>query len=357
MAKTFTVEDFLERRGIAPSSLQEYRSAFSSLEQFLGKPLAQATDRDLVKLKKKLQGMKSGYHRAALLRMFYRAAGQPEKAPLLKIKRQVHRMRPDDVLTPGDVQALLAASRSTRDRALLGCLWDTGGRIHELLAVRLKDVKERASPENGGRKIYVLWFGKSKISGEEHEAYLLQTAPLMETWLKGHPDPRSEAYLFPTWDGNHMDRKNAWKIVHRAALRAKLGKKVHPHLFRHSCATHLLRLGVPEAQVKQLLGWVPGSNMLNRYQHLTGEDAYRALLKSQGLALPEPMDLGKLALDSENLRPVVPMNPPPGLGRESEVERLRKELEETKLEMRRFVVETLQSFSHGRSPPAEQGGQ
>ena len=129
----------------------------------------------------------------------------------------------------------------------------------------------------------------------------------VKAWLRAHPDPRPDAPLFVSARGGHLNRNTAEKIVKRTAARAGIGKRVYPHLFRHSRCTHLLRIGVPEAQVKKLLGWKPNSPMLARYAHLVDRDAYAALLRAHGLEPPEPPKHGALVAAEGELRPVVPM--------------------------------------------------
>src|SRR5205807_485357 len=78
-----------------------------------------------------------------------------------------------------------------------------------------------------------------------------------------------------------------------------------------SRATHLLRSGLKEIEVKRLLGWAPGSQMLSRYAHLATVDDYAAALRAQGLQPPKSIDVGHLALSEDRLLPVIAMKPGP----------------------------------------------
>jgi integrase len=321
---SFTIDAFLARSAAGPSSLETYERQLRQAEAWLGKPLGSATERDLIALKKKLRAMPSGPQYARLLRMFYKAAKRDDFRELMVLKQRLKKLRPDDLLTVQEVQAMIDATGPLRDRAFLGVLWETGVRVSELMALDLADLRMTDSPTNGGRKVYRLWFKKTKIAGEEHSGYVLEAAPVLEAWLKAHPDPRPEAPLFPTWGGTRLTRHGGYGIVARAARHAKIAKRIYPHIFRHSRATFLLASGMTDAQVKALLGWVPGSMMLNRYAHLTSKDAYGGLLKVMGME-PEKVDLGKLEFKEESLRPVVPMNAPPNALRmvpEKEIEEL-----------------------------------
>ena len=58
---------------------------------------------------------------------------------------------------------------------------------------------------------------------------------------------------------------------------------LHPHVFRHTCATRLLEAGMQESDVRMLLGWSRGSRMLERYT--ASGAAERALEARAGVRL------------------------------------------------------------------------
>lgn len=312
---SFTIEDFIARSGAGPSSLKEYEEELRRLERDLGMPLQDASERALERLKKKLRSQLSGPQRALIARMFYKAAFRATRKPkyvdyvdLMRLKQRRRRLDPNEILTLPEVNALLAAANSLRDRALLAVTWETGARIHEVCALDLDNLKEFTSKENGGRTFLTVFFPKVKVAGEEHSSLLIESVDHVRAWIRAHPDPRPGAPLFPSATGARMTRSTAEKVVAKTARRAGIEKHVYPHLFRHSRCTHLLRIGVPEAQVKKLLGWKPNSPMLARYAHLVDRDAYAALLRAHGLEPPEPPKHGALVPAEGELRPVLPMS-------------------------------------------------
>lgn len=313
-SKTFTIEHFIARSGAGESSLQLYEKELRRLERDLGMPLDQASERALERLKKTLRAQRSGPQRALFLRMFYKAAGRPDLVELMRLKQRLRRLSPDEILTLPEVNMLMAAANSLRDRAMIALLWETGARIHEVCALRIENVKEFTSKENGGRTLLTVFFPKVKVAGEEHSSLLIESVDHVKAWVRSHPDPRGAAPLFPSARGTPLTRNTAEKIIKRTAERAAIGKRVYPHLFRHSRCTHLLRIGVPEAQVKKLLGWKPNSPMLARYSHLVDADSYAALLRAHGLEPPEPPKHGALVAAEGELRPVVPMSLGPHTG-------------------------------------------
>lgn len=73
-------------------------------------------------------------------------------------------------------------------------------------------------------------------------------------------------------------------MIGRAAVKAGIKKRVHPHLFRHSRAT-LLAKRLTEAQMKSYLGWTRSSKMAGIYVHLSGKDTDVAILEMNGIKM------------------------------------------------------------------------
>jgi site-specific recombinase XerD len=301
------IEGFLARRSTAESTLAEYRNKLRTCERLMGKPVGEATARDLATLKAKLRQRFSGPEYARVLGTFYRAGGRKDLAELTRMKQRLRVVKPDEVLTPKDVEAMIQHATTRRDAALIGALWDTGGRVSEVLSANLGDVK-RSAAADGLPLRFRLFFASTKTD-EPREAWVTDTARALDAWVTAHPFKTAEAPLFCAADGNRLKRKRAWAIVQSAARRAGITKKVWPHLFRHSRATYLLRVGVSEPNVKKLLGWSARSQQLARYGHLVAGDAYRALLRAEGFSVPVPETVERITLSDDGLLPVVPVLP------------------------------------------------
>lgn len=278
---------------------RSYRFLLGWMERENGRLLAEATVRDLETLKAKLRKMASGLQFVRVLRMFYlrcaKASSDPAQrfrfeqladAAVMKAKKP--RMDPSDILTPDEVNILINAALTLRDRALFGLLYETGCRISEAIALNWEDVTFEPTAD-GGAETFVVWFRTMKVTGSEHQGFVIDTAPVFKAWAEARP-PDAPAVFCTIGKGGAYGRlgsNGAWRRVTRAAVRAGITKPCHPHSFRHARATHLLASGWTEARVKALLGWSPGSRMLDRYSHLTGGDVRRALLQSKGFKVPD----------------------------------------------------------------------
>ena len=347
-----TIEGFLARRSTTESTIAEYRNKLRKCEQLLGRPLGAATARDLASLKAKLRTKLSGPEYARTLGMFYRAGGRPDLAELTAMIPRLRVLRPEEVLTPKDVQAMIQATTTKRNAALIGTLWDTGGRISEVLSANLGDVR-KSPPEDKLPLRFRLFFAQTKTD-EPREAWVTDTARVLDAWIRGHPfhdDPM--APLFANADGSRLSRKRAWALVVAASRRANVGKKAWVHLFRHSRATYLLRIGVSEPNVKKLLGWSARSTQLARYGHLVSGDAYRAVLRAEGFTVPVPETVERITLEDDSLLPVVPVLPsgvalPERIGVQdaAEFERMAESSEDP--EVRAFLLRRLRA-QHGQA--------
>lgn len=336
MPGAFPATSFAARSSGGKSTVDTYVKILGRVEVWTGVPLEDASLRDLERLKAKLRTMRSGRWHAAVVRMYYRAAGEvlddakyAKYASFMRLKQRTRRLEEKEILTLPEVNALLGACTTLRDRALIVVLWECGMRIGDTLPVDLGDVAEVPSPENGGRTILRVFFKKVKVAGEEHSGFVLEGADHVRAWIRAYlaqdADAGEHAPLFPSRDGRRLAEGTARQHIRNLAAKAGIKKRVYPHLFRHSRATHLLRIGVPESMVKKLLGWTPGSNMLAKYSHLVNRDAYAALLRAHGIQAPQPVDLQAMLTAEQDLRPVVPI----ASGRAAIVRRL--ELEDAEL--------------------------
>jgi site-specific recombinase XerD len=138
-----------------------------------------------------------------------------------------------------------------RNRALVRCLADSGGRISEVLSLRVGDFPPAAF-DSAVWKVKVL--GKRK---KEYYLWLSTSLPHVQGYIRARGDGIDGSVpLFVNHlrnAGRRMSRQSAWHVVSSAADELGLGK-VSPHDFRHWRATQLRSEGVPLDDVAFILG-------------------------------------------------------------------------------------------------------
>jgi integrase/recombinase XerD len=157
-------------------------------------------------------------------------------------------------LTPGEVARLLSAPaggepRSLRDRALLELFYSSGLRVSELAGLTLQQL----DLEGGFLRV----FGKG--AKERVVPVGSRARDALTVWIaSGRPHlvkPRTGSQIFLNNRGTALSRVALWMIVKQHAARAGLeGRKVKPHLLRHSFATHLLGGGADLRAIQEMLG-------------------------------------------------------------------------------------------------------
>ena len=136
-----------------------------------------------------------------------------------------------------------------RDIALLYVLYSSGLRANEILSLKLTNLmldEEFVRVLGKGSKERFVPISKIAISNLSN--YLDNLRPALSK--------RNESlgYLFLNSRGQKLSRMSLWKIVNKYSLKAKINKKVSPHTFRHSFATHLIRGGASLRAVQEMLG-------------------------------------------------------------------------------------------------------
>ena len=155
-----------------------------------------------------------------------------------------------DVLTTGEIDRIIAAVDGTtpkeiRDAAMLEVLYSCGLRVSELTSLRIRD----------------LFFGEGyiRVTGKGDKQRLVPISSTarerIHRYLKVRRSARAgEETLFLNNRGSSLTRVMIFTILREAARRAGIEKKISPHTFRHSFATHLLEGGASIRQVQELLG-------------------------------------------------------------------------------------------------------
>jgi integrase/recombinase XerD len=124
---------------------------------------------------------------------------------------------------------------------LIKTLFQSGARVSEFVNIRLADFFF-------DEQMFLIDKGKG---GKSRYVPLL---PELAQELRTHLGDRKTGYLFETNRHTAYSPRRVQQIVKAAAERAKITKRVYPHLLRHSVATTLLERGMPIDQIQKFLG-------------------------------------------------------------------------------------------------------
>jgi integrase/recombinase XerD len=244
----------------APRTVDAYRRDLADLGAYLDRPPTSATTDEvrewLAELRARGLAPASIARKAAAARSFFRhlvLLGIRSENPALEIELPRRRNRIPRSLTPAEIERLVAAAngatpRALRDRALVELLYGAGLRVSEAVGLERAgvDLESRAVRCVGkGDKERVVPLGREAV--EAVRRYLARGRPYL--------DRKHRAELFLNAQGGALTRAGAFLILRRLAVKGGLDPtRVHPHLLRHSFATHLLEGGADLRSVQEMLG-------------------------------------------------------------------------------------------------------
>lgn len=275
LLQSFFVEHLLAHKHVSPRTISSYRDAFRLLLQFVrDKTHIEPASLHLAALDapvilsfldhletERHNSVRSRNARLAAIHSFFRwvALCEPEAVGMATRVLAVPLKRTDRLLvqslTRVEIDALLAAPdrsqwRGRRDYALLLTMYNTGARVSEITALRQEQVQVGASS---------LVNLKGKGRKERSIPLWSNTARVLKTWFD-ELKPTHTPIAFPSHRGRQLSRNGVDYILQQAVDQAGsqcpslIGKRISPHVVRHSTAMHLLQSGVDISLIALWLG-------------------------------------------------------------------------------------------------------
>ncbi len=165
---------------------------------------------------------------------------------------KIERYLPETLSEPEIASLLAAAGGKTpleiRDRAILELLYASGLRVSELCGARLEnlDLEQgfiRVIGKGNKQRLVPVGSGARKALARYLEA--------------GRPElvgKKTGGEIFLSVNGRKLTNQRIWQLLVALGKRAGLDKAIHPHMLRHSFATHLLQGGADLRIIQELLG-------------------------------------------------------------------------------------------------------
>jgi site-specific recombinase XerD len=244
----------------APRTVDAYRRDLAQLAAWRGGRVADSTTEELERWLAEMRAAgiaaSTVARRVAAVRSFYRhqlllGTRDDNPAAALKLPRRTRTL--PRTLSAAEAERLIDAAtgttpRSLRDRALVELLYGSGLRVSEAAGLHRRsiDLDDRIVRALGkGSKERLVPLGRPAVDALRR--YVAMGRP--------HLDRRNRPELFLNARGGPLTRAGIFLILRRLAEKAGLEpKRVHPHLLRHSFATHLLEGGADLRSVQEMLG-------------------------------------------------------------------------------------------------------
>lgn len=191
-----------------------------------------------------------------------------------------------DYLEYEEIESILKAVDRTkpqgvRDYALLATMFNTGGRVQEIVDLRVRDLQLI-------KPFQVRLFGKGRK--ERYCPLWPETAAVLRSFCKQRKvDGLPESHLFVNQRGQPLSRFGVRYILSRCCDAASdtaptlARKRLHPHSMRHSTAVALLKSGVDLSSISHMLGHA-SPNTTNRYAKVDLEMKRKAIAKVKPVA-------------------------------------------------------------------------
>jgi integrase/recombinase XerD len=182
------------------------------------------------------------------------ANGETDKDISELVELPKSRRRLPDTLSVDDIDKILEQPDVTdragiRDRAILETFYGCGLRVSELINLKQRNIiydAEVVRVFGKGSKERIVPIGSSALRWIEEYRTKVR--------LIFNKKADAQDTMFLNQRGSALSRMGIWKIVEKYTNLAGLEVKVHPHMFRHSFATHLLEGGADLRAVQEMLG-------------------------------------------------------------------------------------------------------
>lgn len=280
----------MSANGIKDTTLNKIRPTLKQMDEFLSGDIQGATKEDITnfilswntedkiaKDGRRIHNIKESTKvtRKAIIKKFFNWLGREELVKDIKTRMPKNHLTQDDILTPEDINLLLENTNSHFYKALIAILYESGARIGEIQALRVKDFKESS-------KGMIVEIPTLKTDFPNRKMLLLFAAQYVRNYFT-YANKDKDDIVF------NRGKSPISEMLRKIGKKAGINKKVNPHRFRHASATVMVQQGFNESIIRRKLGWSPTSGMISRYQHLADSDIMNAQLSVHGEKIERPV--------------------------------------------------------------------
>ncbi|MBI5244552.1 MAG: tyrosine recombinase [Elusimicrobia bacterium] len=269
-------------RGLSPNTCSAYASDVGEFLHWLGAKDPLKADSRLLsdylwRLKENGLEAASIFRKMESLKAFYRFQAVEERLeddPTRKFRAPKLPRKLPDFLTQAEMEALLSVSDGgayalARAKTMLELLYATGVRASELLAIK----PEYVNLSDGWIRVFGKGSKERMVPMHERAQKALERFLRLRAAVFGSKATDPEVFLGR--DGRALSRVQLWRDLKALGRKAGLLRELHPHLLRHTFATHLLQGGADPRAVQEMLGHA-SLTTTQIYTHLDASGLKRA---------------------------------------------------------------------------------
>lgn len=245
---------FLEsfrQNGKSEGTIEQYRLHLSRMLSYVGKNVQEIEDDDLIDYIHKYKQIRKVSNRylnsiRLVFNSFFRWLQRRKiimRNPVDGLDPIKYRQVVKKPLSPEELERVRCACEKERDLAIVEFLYSSAVRVSELIRLNREDICWESDD--------VMVLGKGN---KEREVYLNARAHLhLKKYLESRTDDNPALFVSGRSPHERLTKAGVEYIVARIGKAAGV-ENVHPHRFRRTAATDLLRMGMPIEQVQELLG-------------------------------------------------------------------------------------------------------
>ena len=277
------LRDLEHVRNYSVKTIDSYRRDINKFLSFIDQEGVELEDVDLIIIRNFLSSelahgvsKRSCKRRLSSLRHFYKFMlmnGYVKDNPFIFISAPKTEKKLPRVLYKEQIQELFKINRQRtgelayRDQAIISTLYFTGIRASELCAIKLQDISLkyrtiRIIKGKGNKERIVPFNEECRMDLQEYIRYGRE--PLLAK------TKNFNAQLFLTKNGEPLNVRTLERILDKVEKECGMFMHLHPHILRHSFATHLLENGADLRIIQELLGH-ESINATQIYTHVTEE--------------------------------------------------------------------------------------
>lgn len=256
--------DLLEQKRYAENTKTIYQSYFADFIRYFGsKVLNEITKEEinayiLELIREKNISASQQNQRINAIKFYYEKVLGRQSA-YYDIERPRKDKKLPDVLSKEEIAAMLKTLENKKHKCLIAIIYSCGLRRSEAVNLKIADIDSK--------RMQVKIVG-AKGKKDRYVPLAIKTLTYLRDYYR---EAKPHIYLFEGKPGMPYSATSIYNVIRKAAVKAKITKRVYPHILRHSFATHNLEQGMDLRFIQELLGH-ESSKTTEIYTHVSQKD-------------------------------------------------------------------------------------